>query len=191
MSEEPDSLGAWGRTTFDGLAKEKVLGLPMNEKPQLVADASVRGEPIIYRCSACAQILLLPKDRTPKDAAAELLAAFNQHVQKKHSDGNRAGPRAGDRDVSSRAEEPREAQASGNAAADADSTSPGEMRTRKLIEAAYRISEEVGQELEAILKTGPSDENLASLHAKILKATRNRETAERVYSAIFSALHPP
>ena len=176
---------------MQALQRNKALGLPMNKKPQLVADASARGEPIVYRCSACAQILLLPKDRTPKDAAAELWAAFNQHVQKKHSDGNRAGLRAGDCDVSSRAEEPREAQASGNAASHADSTSPGEMGTRMLIEAAYRISEEVGQELEAILKTGPSDENLAALRAKIMKATRNSQSAERAYAAIFAALHPP
>ena len=62
----------------------------MKEKPQLVVDALVRGEPIVYRCSACAQILLLPKDRTPKDAAAELWAAWNQHLQEKHS-GEAAG----------------------------------------------------------------------------------------------------
>ena len=65
------------------------------------------------------------------------------------------------------------------------------MKTKKLIEAAYRISEEVGQDLEAILKTGSNDEKLASLHAKIVKGMKGRQSAERVYAAIFSALHPP
>ena len=76
-----------GRTTLHALAEGKALGLPMNkEKPQLVMDASVKGEPIVYRCSACAQIFLPPNDRTPKQAAADLWAAFNEHVQERHSD---------------------------------------------------------------------------------------------------------
>ena len=104
-----------------------------------------------------------------------------------HYAGHPAGPPGDDPDVSPRADGPQEAQAGGDAAP----ASPSEMKTRKLIAAAYRVSAEVGQELEAILKTGPSDENLASLHAKIVKATRNREIAERIYSAIFAALHPP
>jgi hypothetical protein len=108
-----------------------------------------------------------------------------------HDAGHRAGPQEGDCDVSSQADEPREAQASGDTAFRADSISPCEMGTRMLVEAAYRISEEVGQDLEAILKTGSSEEKLASLHAKIVKATRNRESAERAYAAIFMALHRP
>jgi len=58
----------------------------MNEKPQLVMDASAKGESIVYRCSACTEIFLLPNEQTPKAAAAKLWAAWNQHVQEKHSD---------------------------------------------------------------------------------------------------------
>lgn len=60
-----------------------------------------------------------------------------------------------------------------------------------MIQAAYRVSEELGRELEEILKTGPSDEGLARLRAKVAKATKDPETAERVYRAILDALHPP
>ena len=60
-----------------------------------------------------------------------------------------------------------------------------------MIRAAYRVSEEVGRELEEILKSGPSDESLSRLRAKIVKATKDQETAERVYRAIYDALHPP
>lgn len=58
----------------------------MNERPQLVMEASARGEAIVYKCSACGQMFLLPNEQTPKDAAAKLWAAWNQHVQEKHSD---------------------------------------------------------------------------------------------------------
>jgi hypothetical protein len=162
--------------------ERKALGLPMKHKPQLVADASVRGEAIVYRCSACAQILLLPKDRTPKDAAAELWAAFNEHVQEKHPE-----------EAAGSHEHPVEDchRKKGAGRTGAGDATPGEMGTRMLVEAAYRISEEVGQDLEAILKTGSSEEKLASLHAKIVKATRNRQSAEEAYAAILAALHPP
>lgn len=113
--------------------------------------------------------------------------ASKRAAEEAHEGGARAEPWAGDRDVSSRADESPEAQAGG----EGPSASPEEMRTRKLIAAAHRVSEEVGQELEAILKTGPSDENLARLHAKIVKAAQDPRTAERIYSAIFAALHPP
>lgn len=60
-----------------------------------------------------------------------------------------------------------------------------------MIKAAYRVSPELGRELEAILKTGPSDESLARLRAKIANATKDPQAAERVYRAILEALHPP
>ena len=41
-----------------------------------------KGEPMTYRCSQCDQIFLLPEDRGPKDAATELWAAFQDHLQK-------------------------------------------------------------------------------------------------------------
>jgi hypothetical protein len=55
-----------------------------NEKPQLVMTGG-NGEPIGYRCSLCSQLFLLPDDRSPKEAAAELLAAFQEHVGEEHA----------------------------------------------------------------------------------------------------------
>ena len=54
-----------------------------NENPRLeitLAD----NEPAGYRCSVCEQIFILPEDRNPKEAAIELLAAFQEHVVVEH-----------------------------------------------------------------------------------------------------------
>jgi hypothetical protein len=56
-----------------------------HEKPHLVMTGA-KGEPIAYQCSACGQIFLLPEDRSPKDAAKELLAAFQDHVGEVHAE---------------------------------------------------------------------------------------------------------
>ncbi len=58
----------------------------MSEKPQLVMTNWVKGEPFAYKCSLCGQTFLLPEDRTPKEAMAEVLAAFNDHCRKDHQD---------------------------------------------------------------------------------------------------------
>ena len=55
------------------------------EKPKLVMTGG-KDEPMVYQCSLCDQLFLLPDDRTPKDAAAELLAAFQEHVAEEHSE---------------------------------------------------------------------------------------------------------
>jgi len=55
-----------------------------NEKPQLVMTGA-KGEPMAYHCSLCGQLFLLPDDRSPKDAAAELFAAFQEHVGEEHA----------------------------------------------------------------------------------------------------------
>jgi hypothetical protein len=56
-----------------------------NEKPHLVMTGA-RGEPMAYQCSLFGQLFLLPDDRSPKDAAAELLAAFQEHVGEEHAE---------------------------------------------------------------------------------------------------------
>jgi len=59
----------------------------MSEKPQLVVAGPVRnGEHFFYECSRCGQRFILPEDRDPKDGAAELLAAFKEHVGEEHSE---------------------------------------------------------------------------------------------------------
>ena len=55
-----------------------------NDKPRLVMTGG-KDEPMTYRCSLCGQLFILPDDRSPKDAAAELLAAFRGHVAEEHA----------------------------------------------------------------------------------------------------------
>lgn len=59
-----------------------------SEQPRLVVTEWVKGEPVAYKCSLCGQLFLLPDDRTPKEAAAELVAAFHEHLGEEH--GNHA-----------------------------------------------------------------------------------------------------
>ena len=34
-----------------------------------------------YKCSLCGQMFLLPEDRSPKKAAAEVMDAFREHLR--------------------------------------------------------------------------------------------------------------
>ncbi len=56
----------------------------MSERPHLVIEVRKKEEPFAYECSVCRQKFVLPEDRSPKEAVAELLDAFNEHVQKEH-----------------------------------------------------------------------------------------------------------
>jgi hypothetical protein len=58
----------------------------MAEQPQLVVSTWVKGEPVTYRCSACGQTFLVPEDCSPREAMAELVAAFRDHVHQVHAD---------------------------------------------------------------------------------------------------------
>ncbi len=49
------------------------------EKPH-VGMTGTKGEPMTYECSLCGQLFLVPDERSVEDAAAELLAAFEEHV---------------------------------------------------------------------------------------------------------------
>jgi hypothetical protein len=55
------------------------------EKPRLVEATWVTGEPFAYLCSRCRQVFLLPEDPDPKNAAIELLAAFQEHLGEEHA----------------------------------------------------------------------------------------------------------
>jgi hypothetical protein len=55
-----------------------------NEKPHLTITTTA-GQPTDYQCSECGQVFLLPEDRSPKEAAIELLQAFHEHVAEEHA----------------------------------------------------------------------------------------------------------
>ena len=56
-----------------------------NKKPHLVVTAWVAGQPVTYKRSLCGRLFLLPDHRIPGDAAAELVAAFQEHVGEEHA----------------------------------------------------------------------------------------------------------
>ena len=59
------------------------------EKPCLVISEAVAGHPILYQCSLCGQKFALPEDRSPKEGASELLAAFRDHLREEHAESER------------------------------------------------------------------------------------------------------
>jgi hypothetical protein len=64
--------------------------------PRLILNASLRGEHFAYQCSRCGQLFRLPEDRSPKDGAIELWAAFKEHVEEEHREGPPSTPESGD-----------------------------------------------------------------------------------------------
>jgi hypothetical protein len=63
---------------------EEFGGDARGEKLCLVLTCWVRGQPFFYQCSQCGRLFVLPEDRTPKEGASELWAAFKEHVQEEH-----------------------------------------------------------------------------------------------------------
>jgi len=55
----------------------------MEEKARLIISVSA-DEPVAHRCSKCGKLFLFPEDRLPKQAAADLVAAFREHVRESH-----------------------------------------------------------------------------------------------------------
>lgn len=56
----------------------------MSEKPHLTMSPWIKGQPLLYRCSLCDQTFVFPEDRAYKEGAAELWAAFLDHVKERH-----------------------------------------------------------------------------------------------------------
>ena len=57
----------------------------MTKRPKLEPSRGTKGEALCYRCSICDQPFLPPEDRNPKEAMAEVWAAFNEHIGEEHS----------------------------------------------------------------------------------------------------------
>ncbi len=66
-------------STSKGLAPQEADLMQVNEKlhPGMTG---AKGEPMTYQCSLCGHLFLVPDDRSVEDAAAELMAAFEEHV---------------------------------------------------------------------------------------------------------------
>ncbi|HEY6922147.1 MAG TPA: hypothetical protein VI653_01670 [Steroidobacteraceae bacterium] len=62
----------------------------------------------------------------------------------------------------------------------------------QIIKAAYRVSKEIGQEVERLVRAGrqASREELGGLYQK-LKQHLEEESAKRIYNALVNALTPP
>jgi hypothetical protein len=57
----------------------------MSEKAKLIIVGPVyKGEQFHYECSLCRQRFIFPEDRDSKTGAAELLAAFKEHLREQH-----------------------------------------------------------------------------------------------------------
>jgi hypothetical protein len=56
----------------------------MDKKPQLIVSQWVRGQPLGYECSLCAQTFMLPEGLSPRESAARLIAEFQDHIKRIH-----------------------------------------------------------------------------------------------------------
>jgi hypothetical protein len=61
----------------------------MTDRPRIVLSQWTKGETIHYKCSLCGQAFILPEDRDPKEAMAEVLRAFSEHVHETHPEGEK------------------------------------------------------------------------------------------------------
>jgi len=53
-------------------------------KGQLIINVPVNHESLVYQCSLCGQVFQLAEDRSAKEAMAELMAAFKDHMRERH-----------------------------------------------------------------------------------------------------------
>jgi hypothetical protein len=56
----------------------------LKERARLIVRASVKGEPMVYRCSLCDQAFPLGEDGTAKESVTKLRSAFRDHVREYH-----------------------------------------------------------------------------------------------------------
>ena len=74
----------------------------MEAKPKLIVGGSDSPLPLHYLCSYCLRPFYLPGNQPPKEAVAELLQGFREHVEREHRspgpDSNAPQAEAGKRD---------------------------------------------------------------------------------------------
>ncbi len=71
LGREETTMPVLGKATTDG-------------KPKLIVGGANSPQPLHYLCSHCLQPFYLPGNQPPKEAVAELLQNFGEHVEREH-----------------------------------------------------------------------------------------------------------
>jgi len=69
------------RRSFEDVTKPAVGKATMNGRPKLIVGGS---DGLQYLCSHCSRPFFLPSGQPPKEAVAELLHNFGEHVEREH-----------------------------------------------------------------------------------------------------------
>jgi hypothetical protein len=65
------------------MPRNATLTVVISERPTLVTTNWLCGEATAYKGSLCGQIFLRPEDRSPKEATAEVMDAFKEHLHER------------------------------------------------------------------------------------------------------------
>jgi len=74
------------RPRYEGAATPALGGLVMEGRPKLIVGGSGSSQPLQYVCSHCLRPFHFPGNQPPKEAVAELLQSFGEHVEREHAD---------------------------------------------------------------------------------------------------------
>ena len=91
------------RRSFKDVTNPAVRKATMDGKPKLIVGDPNSLEPLQYLCSHCLRPFHLASNQPPKEAVAELLHNFGEHVEREHpgaAAGSGASPGEADRQVS-------------------------------------------------------------------------------------------
>lgn len=81
--QRSEDSGDPSRRSFEDVTKPAVGKATMEGKPKLIVGNPDRLEPLQYLCSHCFRAFYLPSS-APKEAVAELLHNFEEHVEREH-----------------------------------------------------------------------------------------------------------
>ena len=80
----PEDSGDPPRRSFKDVTKPAVGKVTMDGKPKLIVGDPNSLEPLQYLCSHCSRPFHLSSNQPPKEAVAELLRNFGEHVEREH-----------------------------------------------------------------------------------------------------------
>jgi hypothetical protein len=72
------------RRSFKDVTRPAVGKATMDGKPKLIVGDPDSLEPLQYLCSHCLRPFYLPSNQPPKEAVAELLHNFGEHLEREH-----------------------------------------------------------------------------------------------------------